>query len=217
MGREFLKGLSVTAVPVKPRLGASAFKLCEKLLLIWIFFSPKCSWKLCLEKCRKSSGGAQLYRNCFKIWFRLAVRQEIKGKVWGCILKVFGFFFGRMVLPSPRTWHLDQKTSRGNLSSNDSCWEPVDFHGKTGKAVEGNSSERGNKTRSLFLPLNSYFSFLFFFNKFLINMYKESQHMKFLLQKREAPPSSQDQEPPGAPGTPSTGPALALVRGKPAQ
>lgn len=43
-------------------------------------------------------------------------------------------------------------------------------------------------------------------------MYKESQHMKFLLQKREAP-SSQDQEPPGAPGTPSTGPALALVRG----
>lgn len=43
-------------------------------------------------------------------------------------------------------------------------------------------------------------------------MYKESQHMKFLLQKREAP-SSQDWEPPGAPGTPSTGPALALVRG----
>lgn len=43
-------------------------------------------------------------------------------------------------------------------------------------------------------------------------MYKESQHMKFLLQKREAP-SSQDQEPPGTPGTPSTGPALALVRG----
>lgn len=36
--------------------------------------------------------------------------------------------------------------------------------------------------------------------------------MKFLLQKREAP-SSQDQEPPGAPGTLSTGPALALVRG----
>lgn len=47
-------------------------------------------------------------------------------------------------------------------------------------------------------------------------MYKESQHMKFLLQKREAP-SSQEQEPPGAPETPSTGPALALVRGKPAQ
>ncbi|RLV97792.1 hypothetical protein DV515_00011453 [Chloebia gouldiae] len=41
-------------------------------------------------------------------------------------------------------------------------------------------------------------------------MYKESQHMKFLLQKREAP-SSQDQEPPGAPGTLSTGPALALL------
>lgn len=119
-----------------------------------------------------------------------------------------------MVLPCPGTWHLDQKTSKGNFHSNDSCWEPVDFHGKTGKAVEGSSSERWNKTRSLFLPLNSYFSF--FFNKFLINMYKESQHMKFLLQKREAP-SSQDQEPPGAPGTLSTGPALALVRGKPAQ
>lgn len=37
----------------------------------------------------------------------------------------------------------------------------VDFHGKTEKAVEGNSLERGNKTQSLFLPLNSYFSFFF--------------------------------------------------------
>lgn len=81
--------------------------------------------------------------------------------------------------------------------------------------MEGNSSERGNKTRSLFFAIEQLF-FFFFFNKFLINMYKESQHMKFLLQKREAP-SSQDQEPPGAPGTLSTGPALALVREKPAQ
>lgn len=36
MGREFLKGLSVAAL--SPRLGVSAFKLFEKLLLILIFF-----------------------------------------------------------------------------------------------------------------------------------------------------------------------------------
>lgn len=46
-------------------------------------------------------------------------------------------------------------------------------------------------------------------------MYKESQHMKFLLQKREAP-SSPIQPGPGASWScrnMSTGPALALVRG----
>lgn len=52
MGREFLKGLRVTAVPVNPRLGLSAFKQFEKLLLILIFFFHKCSWKMCLVKCR---------------------------------------------------------------------------------------------------------------------------------------------------------------------
>lgn len=36
--------------------------------------------------------------------------------------------------------------------------------------------------------------FLFFFIKVIINMYKESQHMKFLLQKREAT-SNHKQEP----------------------
>lgn len=49
MAREFLKGLSVTAVPVNPRLGVSAFKQFEKLLLILIFFSlnapGKCVWR----------------------------------------------------------------------------------------------------------------------------------------------------------------------------
>jgi len=44
-----------------------------------------------------------------------------------------------------------------------------------------------------FSPFNSYFSF---FNKVIINMYKESQRIKFLLQKREAT-SNHKQEPSG--------------------
>lgn len=49
MGRQFLKGLSVTAVPVNPGLGVSDFKLFEKLLLVLNFSlnAPgKCVWSV---------------------------------------------------------------------------------------------------------------------------------------------------------------------------
>lgn len=72
------------SVPVNPRLAVSAFKQFEKLLLILIFSFPKCSWKICLEKCGI---------HCFKIWFYLVVREGMKGKVWVCILEVWGLFW----------------------------------------------------------------------------------------------------------------------------
>lgn len=116
--------------------------LCSCFQTVWKatshseFFS-----KMLLEnvfgECRKRSVGAQLYRECGIHCFRisdLVIRQETKGKGWVCILKLLGFF-GRMVLPSPGTWHLDQKTSKGNFLSSDSCWEPVDFMGRLGKEV----------------------------------------------------------------------------------
>ncbi|RLV97728.1 hypothetical protein DV515_00011452 [Chloebia gouldiae] len=78
--------------------------------------------------------GAQLYRKCGIHCFKIHFLLVIRKEIKG---------------------------KGGNFSSSDNYWEPVDFRGKTGEAVEGNSSESGNKTRSLFLPLNSYFSFFF--------------------------------------------------------
>lgn len=52
--------------------------------------------------------------------------------------------------------------------------------------------QRRNKNWSLVFAIEQLI--FFFFIKVIINMYKESQHMKFLLQKREAT-SSHKQEP----------------------
>lgn len=111
----------------------------------------------------------------------------------------------------PQIGHLDQRTSRGSFSSSNSWWgTTVEFHGCR-KELFCPVSERKWKPGAFFTIEQSFFFCFFFFNKVIINMYKESQHKKFLLQKREAP-SNHKEEPSWTRLSSELRFALALVR-----